>query len=222
MEEKIYFADYITDSLKSELDNIKEKYNNCFIDYLFIFVNTDKCSSIKISDKNLQTTKIEDFDFSKFVVFLRYVSNYCGYENTKYNFIGIYDKQCRESTLYYKNIKLVSLSTKADFNNFHYDADLVHKINIILKNNPFESYLGKMLKPVKKAINVVLPENDYKKEYLEDFDIEREEIPLTICMGIWSSLDINFFDSFLEFLKQIDNNIEEEFGSTFKPEKYMK
>lgn len=228
MEDKIYFADYITEEFKSKIDNLgKSKYTDSTTlivkDYTFIFVDETEYISKQVEEIDLSTTKIDNYNFNTIVVLLNSEREYAGYWNSDIQLIGIFDNNGNDSSIWFSNFEMTSFNTASDFKYSHYDRDLVNSIDITLFNNPFESYLKKALKPVRNALNsLVAYEKDYHtKSTCNVFDIEKREFTITInFQGIIKLPDD--FDKFLKYLKQINDSIEEEFDSTFKPEKYLK
>ncbi len=228
MEDKIYFADYITEEFKSKIDNLgKSKYTDSTTlivkDYTFIFVDETEYVSKQVEEIDLSTTKIDNYNFNTIVVLLNSEREYAGYWNSDKQLIGIFDQNGNDSSIWFPNFEMTSFVIASDFKYSHYDRDLVNSIDITMFNNPFESYLKKALKPVRNALNsLVAYEKDYHtKSTCKVFDIEERKFPITINFQGIIRLPEEF-DNLLQYLKQINDSIEEEFGSTFKPEKYLK
>ncbi|MBR0041859.1 MAG: hypothetical protein IJP36_02570 [Bacteroides sp.] len=232
MEDKIYFADYITEEFKSKIDSLgKSRFTDSSTlevkDYTFIFVDETEYISKQVEEKDLSITKIDDFIFDTIVVLLNSEREYAGYWNSDIKLIGIFDNNGNDSSIWFPNFEMTSFVIASDFKYSHYDRNLVNSIDITMFNNPFDSYLKKALKPVRNALNsLVAYEKDYHtKSTCKVFDIEERKFPITInFQGIIRLPDD--FDKFLQYLKHINDKFKEEFYhfgcSTFKPEKYLK
>ena len=81
MEDKIYFADYITEEFKSKIDSLgKSKYTDSTTlkvkDYTFIFVDETEYISKQVEEIDLSTTKIDNYNFNTIVVLLNIKTKY--------------------------------------------------------------------------------------------------------------------------------------------------
>ena len=227
---KRYYSDYITEELYQTINRIriengyKETLSRHLKGYTFIFVE-DNLSCISINECDLKTTEVDESDLEYIVVLLESESQYSGYWNHDYHYIGIFNINGNETDIEYSSIKLTSFSLVSDFIRGNYNEDIISHVNLLIQSNPFSQYLTKVLKPIKKAMKKSLP----KGFDIEEYDIAREEMPITICPANINGMNYFIPDGFEDFLKAIDkfddhvasNLFNKYHSSKFKPEDYQ-
>ena len=220
MNDKFY-SELITEQLYSNITAIKEANHivDCFDrkvgQFTFIFINSKKYTCKCIEEKDLETTIVEHDNFTNIVVFVNTHSNRSGYWNHHIIFIGIFDMIGNQSIIKFDSIWLNSITIGCI--GYGYDTEEIKSCNITILDNPFQKYLRKVIKPVRKAITLSM-NNKWECDY---FNLEEEEFAINII--IKDSYRIpHDFKNFLNYLKDFDEKYNDSFGGFYKfnPEKF--
>ena len=220
MDDK-YYSELITERLYSNITAIREAKG--IIDdllrkvgqFIFIFVNTKKCTCKCIEENKLESIKNEHDNLTNIIVFLNTHTYRSGYWNHNIIFIGIFDMKGNQSTIKFDSFELNSITTGCI--GYGYDAEEITSCNITILENPFQDYLRKVIKPVRKAITSSLN----NKWECDSLDLEEDEFSVNILIKESFRLPKGF-NNFLNYLNDFDENYYDNLGklSKFNPEKY--
>lgn len=220
MNDKFY-SELITEQLYSNIIAIKEAKDiiDCLLrkvgQFTFVFVNSKKHTCKYIEEKELETTIVERDNFTNIIVFINTHVYRSGYWNHNITFIGIFDIKGNQSTIKFDSFELNSITTGCI--GYGYDAEEITSCNITIFENPFQNYLRKVLKPVRKAITSSLN----NKWECDSFDLEEDVFSVNIIIKESFRIPTSFND-FLNYLNDFNENYYDNLGrlSKFNPEKY--
>lgn len=210
------FADMVSDDFLYRISRLKEEYKkeNQY-EIVLILVNSSNKECIIVEEKDLDNEIQERFD--RIVLLLKHKSFYCGFTNTHFDFIGIFNKNNKESMIEYETIAI----KKINFDLLHtYNSRYIKSSELVFIYNPFSSYLKKVVSPIKKSIKRALPE-DALPDVLDDIDDDFSFICHHSTHGHLIRYDVlDDFEEYLKMIGEIDQKMSDLYYKKFNPDDY--
>ncbi|MCR6507782.1 hypothetical protein M1B78_06240 [Bacteroides sp. KH569_7] len=214
------FADMVSDDFLYRISRLKEQYkkeySNCEHGIVLILVNSSNKKYIIVEEEDIDNEIQERFD--RIVLLLKYKSYYCGFTNVHFKFIGIFNKNNKESMIEYETIAIKKLKFTDAGCYDPYNMKYINSSELVFIDefyNPFSSYLKKVFSQIKKSIEMAVP----KGVYPDVFDDIVDNFSFT-CSHLKMMYDIRDFEEYLKMIGEIDQKMSNLYRKKFNPDDY--
>lgn len=209
------FADMVSNDFLYRISHLKEEYKkeNQY-EIVLILVNSSNKKFIIVEEEDLDNEIQERFD--RIVLLLKHKEFYRGFTNIFFKFIGIFNKNNKESMIEYDTIAIKKL--KFDNCGDPYNHKYIKSSELVFIYNPFSSYLKKVFSPIKKSIKMAVPKGVYP-DVFEDID---DNFSFTCSHPMVGGMmyEVRDFEEYLKMIGEIDQKMSDLYYKKFNPDDY--
>lgn len=211
------FADMVSNDFLYRISRLKEEYKKeDQYEIVLILVNSSNKECIIVEEKDLDNEIQERFD--RIVLLLKHKEFYRGFTNIYFKFIGIFNKNNKESMIEYETIAIKKLKFGIAGVYDPYNYKYIKSSELVFIYNPFSSYLKKVFSPIRKSIKMAVPKEVYP-DVFEDID-DNFSFTCSHLMVEGMTYEVRDFEEYLKMIGEIDQKMSDLYYKKFNPDDY--